>query len=176
MSTEPKSKFIAFIDADANGQNRRPNMKGELARADGTLHTFALWSGEKKDGSGIYLKGKVQPKDTTLALKQQVAAAGDGDVQQPAGLTLAVGEIVLFENDKGDNAKRPDFYGFSRTAEGINRHSAWSAVAGNGALMLRGSTETWTQDADVKAEAEIQPTPPAADTRTKVKQALKAQR
>lgn len=173
--TEAKSKFVAFIDSDANAQNRRPSMKGELARADGTLHTFALWTGEKKDGSGIYLKGKVQPKDTTLALKQQ-AGAGAGDIEQPAGLTLAVGDIVLFENDKGDNAKRPDFYGFSRTADGINRHSAWSATAANGSLMLRGSTEAWTANADAKAEAAPVEAERPADAKAKVRQALAAKR
>jgi len=175
MSIEPKSKFIAFIDGDANAQNRRPSMKGELARPDGTLHTFALWTGEKKDGSGIYLSGKVQPKDTTLALKQQ-AGAGSGDIEQPAGLTLAVGDIVLFENDKGDNAKRPDFYGFSRTADGINRHSAWSATAANGSLMLRGSTEAWTPEAKADAEAAPVADRPTADAKAKVRQALTAKR
>lgn len=169
--SEPKSKFFGFIDNTANAENRRPNIKGELARADGQLHTFAIWGGAKKDGSGIYLKGTVQPKNVTAALTAQVTEAPD--IEQPAGLTLKVGEIVLFENDKGDNDKRPDFYGYSRTAEGINRHSAWGALGTNGDLQLRGSTEVWEPNAEAKTDAA--PARPTG-TRAKVREALTQKR
>ena len=174
--SESKSKFFGFIDSTANAENRRPNIKGELARADGQLHTFAIWGGAKKDGSGLYLKGMVQPKNITAALSAQIAEAAD--IEQPAGLTLKVGEIVLFENDKGDNDKRPDYYGYSRTAEGINRHSAWGAIGNDGALQLRGSTEVWTPTAaaDAKAEAATQAERPAQGAKTKVREALTAKR
>ena len=172
MSTEPKSKFIGFIDSDANGSNRRPNIKGEFARAGGELYSFAIWGGAKKDGSGIYLKGKVEPKNVTAALTAKVAPTDD--VEQPAGLTLQMGEIVLFENDKGDNDKRPDFYGFSRTKDGINRHSAWGASASTGSLMLRGSTEPYVKAATADAAPTPEPAEPTA--KTKVRQALTAKR
>lgn len=176
--TDAKSKFFGFIDATASAENRRPNIKGELARADGQLHSFALWGGPKKDGSGIYLKGTVQSKNITSALTTQITEAAD--IEQPAGLTLKVGEIVLFENDKADkdgvvNEKRPDFYGYSRTAEGINRHSAWGAVGTDGGLQLRGTTEAWTPNATVEAKTDA-PTKPEPTTKAKVRQALSAKR
>ena len=177
MTTEPRSKFLGFVDAQADAVNKRPSVKGELARADGTMHSFAVWGGATKDGQGIYLRGTVTPKDAAAAIAAKV---GDvADVEQPAGLDLKVGEIVLFENDKGDNDKRPDFYGYSRTAEGINRHSVWSAVAANGSLMLRGTTELFVPKAaanDAVAAADSAPTAPAAEAKTKVHQALRQAR
>lgn len=171
--TEQKSKFFGFIDPTANAENRRPSVKGDLARADGQLHTFALWGGAKKDGSGIYLKGTVQAKNVTAALTALVTDAPD--IEQPAGLSLKVGEIVLFENDKADNDKRPDFYGYSRTAEGINRHSVWGAVGNDSGLQLRGSTEAWTPAAEATAEP-ISERPAAGGAKAKVRQALAAKR
>lgn len=169
--TDAKSKFFGFFDSTATADNRRPNIKGELARPDGQLHSFALWGGPKKDGTGIYLKGTVQPKNVTAAITAQVTEAAD--IEQPAGLSLKVGEIVLFENDKGDNDKRPDFYGYSRTADGINRHSAWGALGTNGDLQLRGTTEAWTPNAEAKAEVEP---PRPAGAKAKVREALTQKR
>ena len=40
----------------------------------------------------------------------------------------------------------------SRTADGVNRHSVWVGVSDSGAIMLRGSTETYVPKAAVTAD------------------------
>lgn len=146
MSEELRSKFIAFFDGGANADNQRPQLKGEFAVVGGETHTISLWSRAAKETGDTYLRGSIQAKSLKAALKAKAAPASDGAA--PAGIDLKTGDVVLFENKtKSENEKRPDYYGYARTASGYVKLAGWVA-ASNGGEMLRGSAETWTPDGD----------------------------
>lgn len=154
MTTEPKSKFTAYQNDDAlkqdNAVKNLPSLtNGLLARAGGAEYRVSLWATMTGDVVTSY-SGNLQPTDPDTAAKMQRDALAP--VELPPKLDLAMGKIVLFKNDKGDNKDRPDFYGYSRTADGVNRHSVWVGVSASGAIMLRGSTETYVQKAAVTAD------------------------
>lgn len=177
MTIEPKSKFTAYQNEDAlkkeNAGKKLPALtNGVLARADGTEYRVSLWATMTGDVVTSY-SGNAQPTNPDTAAKMQRDALLP--VELPPKLNLDMGKIVLFKNDKGDNKDRPDFYGYSRTADGVNRHSVWTAMSTSGSIMLRGSTEAYVPKAAVTANPDTGEGRPTAG-KAGVKQAHTAKR
>ncbi len=140
-----RSKVVLFFQNDANKDNNKPALKGMITLAGGTGYTAALWSGDREDGKGLYLTGQVTAQDAIAALRSRhdaIQAPQFGVA--PPGLDLTPGQIVLFETPKeqmAENAKRPNFYGYMRTADGYYRLAAWNSKTGQGAPMLAGNIQ-----------------------------------
>jgi len=175
MTNELKSKFNLDINQAADSANGLPNAKGKMARAGGNPSIVSLWI--SKNGSGA-LTGTALPLDVKTALAAK--AANTQEVELENGVKLGLGRIVLFDNDKGDNPARADYYGYSFTSDGVNQHSVWAYVdKETGAMSLRGTTEVYVpkSEREAKAEAAAAPAPQVpATAKAKVKQALTAKR
>lgn len=162
MTNNIQSKFVAFFDGGANADNQRPQLKGEFAVIGGETHTISLWSRAAKETGDTYLRGSIQAKSLKAALKAK--ATPDTDGAAPAGIDLKSGEVVLFENKgKSENEKRPDYYGYARTASGYVKLTGWIASS-SGGEMLRGSAEAWAPEGDA---ARVNATSRAKSARSK---------
>jgi hypothetical protein len=140
MSTEPRSKFTAFLNPKATSENRLPNVTGQFALHDGQTYTFSAWANRSTKGT-LYIKGTHTRQDLTEALKAQIDG-GTSTSPGPAEIDLKPGEIILFENlakhtgvpdeteaDKQKRLKRPDWYGYAHTADGWYQLAGWAQDA-----------------------------------------------
>lgn len=158
---EPRSRFTASLNQKAATDNKLPNMTGQFMLSDGSSYRFSAWANYSAKGS-LYMKGTHTAQDLTEALIAQIVPAGTSK-EGPAEIDLKPGEIILFENhakhgedeneaaeDKAKRLKRPDWYGYARTASGWYQLAAWAREGKGGPGFLAGSA------------SEFKPSEPAA--------------
>lgn len=140
--TEAKSRLIGRFETSATPENKRPAMTGTFALADeAQSHSFRVWSGVSENGRA-YLRGTHEPETLTGALRARHSPVAEAD--GPPGISLAPGELVLFENTAtAANDKRPNWYGFARTHEGYVRLSGWDRTGEKGIKLLAGTAEPY---------------------------------
>ncbi len=137
MTNDAKSRFAAFINPKANAENRLPHVSGRFALPGGIAYSFSAWAGRSAKDT-LYMKGTHAPLDLSEALKAQINT-DTGTSSGPPEIDLKQGEIVLFENrakhgaaegeseaDKKKRLKRPDWYGYARTADGWYQLAGWA--------------------------------------------------
>ena len=177
-ATTHKSKFALFFQNDATPENNKPSLKGNLTLPTGETYNATLWAGEPKDGKGMYLTGQVQPQDITAALAANLRPASDhnpatGEVKvgiMPVGLELQQSQIALFQTAAEaltQNPKRPTFYGYVHTPEGIFRVAAWNRTTKSGAPMLAGNVEPNVPRPASDTQQTPEPTTPRPNAKTK---------